>query len=123
MGKILIIFGVNNSSFVNFDGKEKNISILGGYTMQSLDYSAITAEARYPANFTESGKIFVLSLHYSRSNSFVFVNAVKMYQFKTKESEMKPYPLCLGNISKDFIISNMKKKKIKMKSKDFFCWL
>ena len=28
---------------------------------------------------------------------FLFVNAVKMYQFKAKDSEIKPYLLCLGN--------------------------
>ena len=32
-----------------------------------------------------------------------------MYKFKAKDSEMKPYPLCLGNISKDFTLNNMKK--------------
>ena len=47
----------------------------------------------------------MLSIHYNGSNSFLFVNAVKMYQFKAKDSEMKPYPLCRGNISN-------KKKKI-----------
>ena len=39
-------------------------------------------------------KIFVLNLHYNGSNSFLFVNAVKMYHFKEKDSEMKQYPLC-----------------------------
>ena len=39
----------------------------------------------------------------------VFVNATKIYQFKTKNSEIKPYPLCLGNISKDFTAYSMKK--------------
>ena len=34
----------------------------------------------------------------------------KIYQFKAKNSEIKPYPLCLENISKDFTASNMKKK-------------
>ena len=38
---------------------------------------------------------------------------MKIYQFKVKDSEIKPYPLCLGNISKDFTIDNMKKKKKK----------
>ena len=33
-----------------------------------------------------------------------------MYQFKAKDSETKPYPLCLGNISKDFTIDNIKKQ-------------
>ena len=34
-----------------------------------------------------------------------------MYQFKGKDSEIKPNPLSLGNISKDFTIVNMKKKQ------------
>ena len=33
-----------------------------------------------------------------------------IYQLKSKDSEIKPYPLCLGNISKYFAIDNMKKK-------------
>ena len=52
----------------------------------------------------------MLSLHFNGSNSFLFVIAAKKYQFKAKDSEIKPYILCLGNISKDFIIDNMKKK-------------
>ena len=40
---------------------------------------------------------------------FQYVNGVKIYQFKTKDSEIKPYPLCLGNNSKDFTDDNMKK--------------
>ena len=33
----------------------------------------------------------------------------KIYQFKAKNSEIKPHPLCLGNISNDFNANNMKK--------------
>ena len=47
----------------------------------------------------------MLSLHYNGNNSLLFVNAVKMYQFKAKDSEIKPYPLYLGNISKDILFS------------------
>ena len=36
-----------------------------------------------------------------------------MYQFKAKDSEIKPYKLCLGNISKDFTIDNMKRTGLK----------
>ena len=46
---------------------------------------------------------------YIGSNSFLFVNATKVYQFKAKNSEIKDYALCLGNVSKDFTINNMKK--------------
>ena len=35
----------------------------------------------------------------------------KIYQFKAKNSEITPHPLCLGNISKDFTANNMKKKQ------------
>ena len=55
-------------------------------------------------------KGFVLILHHNGSNSFLFVNTTKGYQFKAKNSEIKDYALCLGNISKDFTINNMKKK-------------
>ena len=37
----------------------------------------------------------------------------KIYQFKAKDSEIKNYVLCLGNISKDFTINNMKKTRLK----------
>ena len=40
----------------------------------------------------------------------LLVNAMKMHQFKAKVSDVKPYLLCLGNISKDFTLNNMKKE-------------
>ena len=55
----------------------------------------------------------MLSLYYNGTNSFLFVNAVKIDQFKVKDSEIKPYPLCLSNILKDFRLSNMKKTRLK----------
>ena len=73
----------------------------------------LTAEAKYPINFTQSGKRFVLSLHYNGSNSFLFVNATKVYQFEAKNLEIKDYALCLGNVSKTFTINKMKKKQQK----------
>ena len=43
---------------------------------------------------------------------------VKIYQFKTKNSNIKPYSLCFGNISKGFAVGNIKKnKKYKKKKK------
>ena len=50
---------------------------------QGLDDTAITAEAKYSINFTESKKRFVLHLNYYGNNSFLFVNATKIYQFKS----------------------------------------
>ena len=82
----------------------KDILILGEVPTQQLDDTALTAEAKNPINFTDPRKRFILSLHYNGTNSFLFVNTTKIYQFKAKVSEIKNYAMCLGNISKDFTI-------------------
>ena len=52
---------------------KKDILVLYEEATKSLDNTAIIAEAKYPINFTKTGKRFVLSLHYNGSNSFLFV--------------------------------------------------
>ena len=99
------------SSSVHIDNKKKDILILGEGPTQGLDDTTLTTEAIYPINFRQPNIRFVLSLHSNGSNSFLFVNATKIYQFKAKDSEIKDYTLCLGNISKDFTINNVKKKQ------------
>ena len=112
-GKNVIIFGADMSSSVDVDNKGKGILILGEGSTQGLDSTILTAEANYPINFTQLGERFVLSLHDNGSNSFLFVNATKVYQFKARNLEIKDYALCLGNVSKDFSINNMKKTGLK----------
>ena len=63
-------------------------------------------------SFTQTSKRFVLILRYNGTNSFLLINATKLYQFKAKNSEIKDYTLCLGNISKDFTINNTKKTEL-----------
>ena len=41
-------------------------------------------------------------------SSYIFVNGVEIYIFKVKNSEIIAAPLCLGNVSKDFPVANMK---------------
>ena len=65
----------------------------------------------YSINFTATRKKFCLSLHYNGANSYLFVNGTEIYKFKAKDSEIVPSPLCLGNISKDRSIDNMKKNR------------
>ena len=62
-----------------------------------------------------------MSLHYNGSDSFQSVDATKIYQFKANDSEIKQYPLCLGNVSKDCTIDNMKKAGLKG-NVIFCCW-
>ena len=90
---------------------------------QGLDDTILTTEAKYLVNFTKSRKRFVLCLHYNGRNIFLFVNATKIYQLKTKDSEIKPNTLCLGNLSNSFTLDKIKKERIKRKCKIFFCQL
>ena len=63
----------------------------------------------YSINFNVTNIKFCLSLHYNGANSYLFVNGTEVYTFKAKDSENVATPLCLGNISKDWSINNMKK--------------
>ena len=49
-------------------------------------------------------------MHYNRTNSYLFVNGTEIYKSKAKDSEIVAAPLFLGNISKDWLVDNMKKK-------------
>ena len=77
---------------------------------QGLEHT-LTAEKTYSINFTVTRKKFCLSLHYNGVNSYLFVNGIEIYKFNAKDSKVVATPLCLGNISKDWGIDNMKKKK------------
>ena len=63
----------------------------------------------YSINFTVKKKKLCLSLHYNGVNSYLFVNGTEIYKFKAKDSKIVATPLCLGNISKDWSIDNMKR--------------
>ena len=63
--------------------RERIFLVLGEGPTQGLDDRKLTSEAKYPINITQSGKN-ILRLHYNGSNSFLFVNATKLDQFKAK---------------------------------------
>ena len=75
---------------------------------QGLEHS-LTAEKMYSINVTVTNKKFCLSLHYNGENSYLFVNGTEIYKFKAKDSEILVGLICLGNISKDWSIDNMKR--------------
>ena len=76
--------------------------------MQGLEHT-LTAEKMHSINFTVTNKKFCLSLHYNGANSYLFVNGTEIYKFKSKDSEIFVGPICLGNISKDWLVDNMKR--------------
>ena len=107
------------SSSVHVDNKEKDILILGEGPTWGLDDSTLTAEVKYPNNFTQSNEdLYQIYTIMEVTVSYLF-QCSKIYQFKAKDSEIKKYLLCLGNVSKDFKIDNMKKTGLK-ESVNFF---
>ena len=89
MGRNAIIFGVDMSLSVHIDNKNRDLSIIGKGPTQGLDDTTLTAEAQYSINCSIPQRTFCLSLHYNGSNSFLFANTTKIYQFKAKDSEIK----------------------------------
>ena len=61
-GKNVVIFILDNSSSVHVDNKNKDITVLGEDPTQGLDNNTRAAEAKFFINFTESRKIFVLTI-------------------------------------------------------------
>ena len=61
----------------------------------------------YSTNFTVDNKRFCLSLHCNGDNSYLLVNGKEIHKFKAKDSEIVPYPLCLGGLSIDFEVGYM----------------
>ena len=89
--------------------KEKNILILGKGPTQGLGEHSLSAEKMYSISVTKVITKFCLSLHYNGANSYLFLNGTEIHKFTAKDSKIVPDDQCLGNISKDFSTSNMKK--------------
>ena len=100
--KNVIIFGADMSSSEYIDNKGKDVLIFGDEPTQGLDNARLTAEAIYSTSFTLSNIKFYLNLHYNGNNSFLLLNATKIYHFKEKDSEIKKHHLNLGIASVDF---------------------
>ena len=108
MGKNDSIFGVDMSSSVHIDNKKKYSLIFSKGPTEGLGDSTLTEEAQHSINYSKSNKNICLSLHYNKSNIFVFANATKIYQFKAKYSEIIKY-LNLKKIC--FFLSKHEKKQ------------
>ena len=87
---------------------KKDILVLGIGPTQGLEHN-LTAEKMYSINLTVTRKKFCLSLHYNGANSYLFFNGTEIFKFKAKDSEIVATPLCLGNISKDCSVVNLKR--------------
>ena len=85
---------------------------MGKGPTQGLGEHSLTAKKMYSNNFSATGRRFSLGLHYNGTNTYLFVNGNEMIKLKAKDSELDSNILCLGNISKDFSVNNMKKETV-----------
>ena len=111
-GRNVIIFGADLSCSTHANDKTRSILVLGKDFIQGIDGTTIDAEKMYSTNFTVDNKKFCLSLHCNGDNSYLFVNGKEIINFKAKDSAIVSYPLCLGNISKDFSPLNTLKTRL-----------
>ena len=77
----------------------------------------VNTEAKYSISFTEDEKKMLKSTLQQKQQ--LFVNGIKIYQFKAKDFELFPYPHCLGNILKTFPAANMKETELNRYIFDF----
>ena len=97
------------SSSTKIDNRTKDILILGKGPTRGLEHT-LSVEKMYSINFTKNNTKFCLRLHCNGANSYLFVNGTGIHKFKSKDSEIIPYSLCFGNISKDWSIKNWAKR-------------
>ena len=74
---------------------------------QGLDEHSLTAEKMYSVSFTDHREKYCLSFYYNGANSYLFANGTEIIKSKAKDSEIVATPLCLGNISKYWLVDNM----------------
>ena len=104
-GKDAVIFGVDNSSSAHTNNGKKDILIFGilSSSIQTIcNYKKRRSRLlNYKINFTW---LYITM----ETTVFLFVNGVKICQFKANDSEINTSPMCLGNIWKYFPVENMK---------------
>ena len=110
-GRNVIIFGCDMSFSSHSTNKTNNIYVLGKDFIQRINGTTIYAEKIYKQTFREPNKKFVLSLHYSGNNSYLFINVVQELKFKIQSftNDMKSEVFCIGNILSDLSSTNSTK--------------
>ena len=74
-----------------------------------INNKTVGVKASYKSNIGATARKTILSLHYNKENSYMFSNGEKIINFTAKDSEINNDPICLGNISKKFSVSDTKK--------------
>ena len=105
----VLIFGADMIFSVHATNRANHIYLMGTGLTQGINDTTIYAEKNFYRNFTDFGKKFVLSLHYSGGNSYLFVNGRQELKFKAKTDQLVKEKLCLGNLSDQWTTSESEK--------------
>ena len=81
---------------------------MGTGLTQCTHDSTLYAEKNFDRNFTYPGKKFLLSLHYSGDDSYLFVNGRQELKFKCKTDQLVK-KICIGNLSDEWTTSESEK--------------
>ena len=80
----------------------------------------LTAEKLYSMKDAKKITKCGLILHCNEATNYLFVvNGTENIKFKANYSQIAAYPSCLGNISKDWLVYNIKKSWLKVSVYDF----
>ena len=118
-GRNVLIFVADMSFSVHATNRANHINLMGEGLMQGINDTTIYVEKNYYRNFTEPIKKFVLSFHYNRDNSYLFVNGRQELKFKCKTDQLVKEKLCIGNLSDQWTTSESEKTVLYVSIYDF----
>ena len=118
-GRNVIIFGVDMSFSKHANNNANNIYVMGKDYIKKINNTKKYAEKMYYRNFTDPGKIFVLSLHYNGNNSCLYVNGNQELKLKAKADQLVKEKLSLGNLSDQWTTTESEKTGLHGKIYDF----
>ena len=105
----VLIFGTDMSFSVHAANRANHIYLMGTDLTQGINDTTTYAEKNFYRNFTDFGKKFVLSLHYSGDNSYLFVIGRQELKFKAKTDQLVKEKLIIGNLSDQWTTSESEK--------------
>ena len=99
------------SSSTKIDNKKKRYFVFGKDPTQGLEHT-LNAEKLIRLILQKKNKKNRLSAPYNKENSYLFVNGTDIMKFKSEDPAILPHSFCLGNISKDWPVDNMKETRL-----------
>ena len=115
----VLIFGADMSFSVHVTNRANHIYLMGTGLTHGINDTTIYAEKKFYRNFTDFGKKFVLSLHYNRDDSHLFVNGRQELKFKAKTDQLVKEKLSIGNLSDQWTTTESEKTGVYRKIYDF----